>query len=149
MKLFLTLFFLLNNTLMANDSILGYWLSENEKAVIEVYKKDAQYFGKMVWLRDQYTGKVPNPLDINNDDQGLQKRKLIGLDILTNFKFKNDEYIGGQVYDPESGNTYTSYLELVEENKLKLRGYVGIPLFGRSSYWLRQKSKTPDDLDKK
>ncbi len=138
--------FCLTTSLFANDSIKGYWLSENEKAVIEVYKKDKKFFGKIVWLRKQHTGEVPNPLDINNFDKELQKRKLIGLNLLSGFVFKDEEYQDGEVYDPESGNTYSAYLKLENPNKLKLRGYVGISLFGRTSYWSRQKGKKPDNL---
>ena len=69
----------------------------------------------------------------------------MGLNILTDFVFDDDEYKNGKVYDPKSGNTYKAYLKLVEPKKLKLRGYVGISLFGRTSYWFKQNQATPDE----
>lgn len=131
------------------EKILGYWLSENGRAVINIYQNKELYFGKIVWLLVQHTGKVKIPLDINNDDKELKKRKLMGLDILTGFKFEDGEFSGGQVYDPKSGNTYKAYMKLESDNKIKLRGYIGISLFGRTSYWERQKSIIPDQYIEK
>jgi uncharacterized protein (DUF2147 family) len=63
---------------------------------------------------------------------------VIGLVMLTAFKFDgDDEWIGGDIYDPESGKTYSSYMYLKDINTLKVRGYVGISLFGRTETWTR------------
>jgi uncharacterized protein (DUF2147 family) len=43
----------------------------------------------------------------------------------------------GRIYDPESGKTYKSKMTLAAPNRLEIRGYVGIPLFGRSTTWTR------------
>jgi len=45
----------------------------------------------------------------------------------------------GQIYDPDSGKTYKAIIRLKENdlNHLSLKGYVGIPLFGRASEWTR------------
>ena len=45
----------------------------------------------------------------------------------------------GEVLDPKSGKWYTCYMELVSQDKLKLRGYIGIPALGRTQYWYRVK----------
>jgi uncharacterized protein (DUF2147 family) len=45
----------------------------------------------------------------------------------------------GIVLDPNNGKTYTCYIELVEPDKLKLRGYIGMETFGRTQYWYRVK----------
>ena len=47
------------------------------------------------------------------------------------------EWKGGDIYDPESGKTYSSYMFLKDKNTLKVRGYVGISLFGRTEVWTR------------
>jgi len=48
-----------------------------------------------------------------------------------------DEYNSGTILDPENGETYKCYVELVSESKLKVRGYIGFSLFGRTQYWIR------------
>jgi uncharacterized protein (DUF2147 family) len=58
--------------------------------------------------------------------------------MLKDFKFDgNDEWKGGDIYDPESGKTYRSYMYLKDSNTLKVRGYVGISLLGRTETWTR------------
>jgi len=129
---------------LSPDSILGFWLSENGSAIIEVTKNNSLFNGKLVWLELMYTGEVPEPLDKENPDKKLKNRKLLGLQNLTGFKFDNDEWNGGKIYDPKSGKTYRAYMSLADSTTLKLRGYIGVPLFGRTSEWKRQKSAIPD-----
>ena len=47
------------------------------------------------------------------------------------------KWSGGTIYDPDSGHTYSCHLELLEANKLKLRGYFGVSLLGRTQIWTR------------
>ena len=61
---------------------------------------------------------------------------VIGLVILTGFKFNGDDgWKGGDIYDPESSKTYSSGIYLKDKNTLKLRGFIGISLFGRTETW--------------
>ena len=39
--------------------------------------------------------------------------------------------------DPGSGSTYTCNIALDGDDRLRLRGYVGIPLLGRTTTWTR------------
>ena len=49
-----------------------------------------------------------------------------------------DEYNSGTILDPENGETYKCYLELELDNRLKVRGYIGVSLFGRTQYWSKK-----------
>ena len=136
------------STLSANDKILGFWLSESGRAVVEITKENDTYNGEITWLLVEHTGEHNPALDKENPDEKLQARKLKGLKMLSGFKYDDGEYEGGKIYDPKSGKTYKAYMELENDNKIKLRGYVGISLFGRTSYWERQKSAVPDKFAK-
>ncbi|MEM7660525.1 MAG: DUF2147 domain-containing protein, partial [Bacteroidota bacterium] len=48
------------------------------------------------------------------------------------------EYEDGKILDPENGTVYGCNVELEETDKLKVRGYVGFSLLGRTQYWLRE-----------
>jgi uncharacterized protein (DUF2147 family) len=49
--------------------------------------------------------------------------------------------VGWQGVDPQSGNIYKVWIEVVDGGKrLKVRGYLGVSLFGRTQYWERQTS---------
>ena len=120
------------------DDIIGIWLTGGkEPAKIQVYKLGEKFYGKIIWLKNP-TEKRKQKLDINNPDKEKQKNPIVGLMMLKDFKFDgDDEWKGGDIYDPESGKTYNSYMYLKDKNTLKVRGYVGISLFGRTETWIR------------
>lgn len=69
----------------------------------------------------------------------LQDQPIIGMTILTGLKKDGDSYSGGQIVDPASGKTYKSKLNVAEDGKkLNMRGYIGIPMLGRTQIWLRE-----------
>jgi uncharacterized protein (DUF2147 family) len=64
---------------------------------------------------------------------------ILGMAILDGLRKDGDEYNGGEILDPNNGKVYHSKMELTDGGKkLKVRGYIGIPLLGRSQVWLRQ-----------
>lgn len=66
-------------------------------------------------------------------------KPMLGMIILSGLKKDGYEYSGGEIVDPENGKTYRSKLTLIEDGKkLEVRGYIGMPMLGRSQIWLRQ-----------
>jgi len=64
---------------------------------------------------------------------------MIGMTILTGLRKHGDEYSGGEILDPKNGKVYKSKLSVHEGGrKLEVRGYIGVPMLGRSQVWLRQ-----------
>jgi uncharacterized protein (DUF2147 family) len=124
------------------DDILGIWLNEDEDAHVSIYKEKNLYFGKIVWLKnpiDDDTGKPK--LDDENEDESLRTRPVMGLLLLRDFEFDgDDEWESGRIYDPKNGKDYKCYMEfpdIEDKNKLKVRGYIGFSLLGRTTYWTR------------
>ncbi len=123
--------------------VLGKWLNEDKDAHIQIFMKGDKFFGKLVWIKipiDPETGKPK--LDKHNPDPELQKRPSLGLELLTNFVFDDDEWEDGEIYDPKTGKTYSCYMEFPDDDNLdnlKIRGYVGISLLGKTTYWTRVK----------
>jgi uncharacterized protein (DUF2147 family) len=63
---------------------------------------------------------------------------LVGLQVLWGFHADGNSWSGGQVLDPETGKIYRASLMVEDGGKrLRLHGYIGIPLFGRTEYWVR------------
>ena len=60
-----------------------------------------------------------------------------GLVIVRGLSKDGDEWNDGKILDPKNGKLYKCYITLEEENKLKLRGYIGFSLIGRTEYWNR------------
>ena len=64
----------------------------------------------------------------------------MGIELLTDFVFDGkDEWTDGEIYDPKSGKTYSSYMAFESKDKLKIRGYIGFSLIGKTTYWTRVK----------
>jgi uncharacterized protein (DUF2147 family) len=64
---------------------------------------------------------------------------IVGMTIVSGLKKSGDEYAGGEILDPADGRIYKSKLTVREGGKkVEVRGYVGMPMFGRSQVWLRQ-----------
>ncbi len=111
------------------NEITGVYWSPKKDAKIEIYLKGRQYFGKFVWAA------TPRK-DFKNPAKALQSRNIIGLEFLTRFVYDDGVYNNGEIYDPETGKTYSCKMSLTG-NKLKVRGYMGISLFGRTEYFER------------
>ncbi len=120
------------------DDIIGIWLTcGKEPAKIQVYKVSERFYGKIIWRKNP-TENGKQRLDNNDPDKEKQSNPIIGLVMLNGFKFDgDDEWKDGNIYDPESGKTYNCYMYLKAKNTLKVRGYVGISLFGRTETWAR------------
>ena len=118
--------------------ILGQWLTAGGESRVEVYRCDSTtYCGKIVWLRDPLKDGKP-VIDDKNPEDSLKSRPVLGLQILRGFTYAGDRlWSGGKIYDPKSGNDYSAKMTLVDEQNLDLRGYVVIPLFGRTEKWTR------------
>ncbi|MCX6252842.1 MAG: DUF2147 domain-containing protein [Bacteroidetes bacterium] len=121
------------------DDILGTWLNEERTAKVQVYKDGAKYFGKIVWLKetlDKVTGK-PRTDDLNPDVK-LRNTPLMGLILLRSFVFDgDDEWTKGTIYDPKNGKTYSCYIRFDTPQILKIRGYIGISILGRTTNWFK------------
>jgi uncharacterized protein (DUF2147 family) len=76
--------------------------------------------------------------------KGARKDQLIiGMTILTGMKQDgvgaDAKWTGGEIVDPESGSIYHCEMHLIDAGqKLVVRGFVGVPLLGRSQTWRRQ-----------
>ncbi len=83
------------------------------------------------------TPTAPGTLDQKNPDPALRNRSLCNLQIGRDFSIAGDtQATNGHLYDPESGKTYKGNIDL-EGDTLKLRGYLGVSLFGRTEIWHR------------
>src|SRR5258708_145829 len=120
--------------------VLGRWLSESGKGVIEIYPCADKLCGKLVWLADPIRDGAP-AVDRDNKDAALRQRPLCGLMMLGDFRQLEAKRWGdGWIYSPENGKTYRATMTLDGE-LLKLRGYIGIPLFGETQTWTRADAK--------
>lgn len=118
------------------DRIVGVWVTPEKDARIHIFKNGSRYYAKMIWLTPSVDDKGNALTDTQNPDATKRTRKLEGLEIITDLEYADKKW-KGSIYDPESGQTYSAQLRLLDEKKLELNGYVGIPLFGRKEIWTK------------
>lgn len=117
----------------------GLWLTENKRSVIEIKKCDAGLCGNIHWII-----KDGMQTDTKNPDAAKRNTPMCGLPILWGFtqNAKNQKvWESGTIYKADEGDNYHATVSVVSENKLYLRGYVGIPLLGKTQYWTRVTNK--------
>ncbi len=117
------------------DQILGTWVNEEQTTHIEIYKKDGQYYGKIVWIpiAEDQDG---NPItDRNNPDEELRDRELLGMDILEGFEYKKGEWKNGTLYSPQRGKSLSPTLVITSDDELNIKVKKG--LLRRTITWTR------------
>jgi uncharacterized protein (DUF2147 family)/fucose 4-O-acetylase-like acetyltransferase len=117
---------------------IGVWYVEGGAAKVAIEPCGEALCGRVVWLRSPYDEDGCDLRDRRNPEATLRARKVEGLEILQGLTRRPDgTWANGRIYDPESGGTYTCQLALDGEDRVRLRGYIGIPLIGRSTIWTR------------
>ncbi|MCF6348886.1 MAG: DUF2147 domain-containing protein [Flavobacteriaceae bacterium] len=120
------------------QSVFGKWKTLNSEtgkteSIVEIYKKDGKAYAKIIEITNE---NYKN--DLCTACQGKNKNEpILGMVILNGLKLDGKEWSGGKILDPNNGKYYKCYIILQNNNKLKIRGYVGISLLGRTEYWYR------------
>lgn len=69
----------------------------------------------------------------------LKNKPYLGMTIIRGLHFKRNKWVGGEVLDTDTGNTYSCNVSLSNDgNIMHLHAYKGIPLFGRTVEWQRE-----------
>ncbi len=115
----------------AQTDILDVW-NTGRGGFVKIYECGDKLCGELV------ASEEPDKMDVNNPDPSKRDEKLIGHNILSGFtKTKDNVWKKGKIYNPNSGKYYKAKLTL-EGDQLKVRGYKGISLFGKTVEWTRQ-----------
>ncbi len=125
------------NAAAHETAIEGRWLSGDGSGWIDVRLVDGTPIGTASGSTTFKKGDPPR-LDEFNPDPALRARPLLGVTILHGFEYQGEHvWKGGTIYDPNTGKTYKSTMTLVDRDTLKVRGFIGFSLFGRSDIWTR------------
>ena len=120
------------------QSVTGWWIDQTGKAGILISPCGNELCGKIEWLRQPLDSAGKPKADIHNPDAADRSRLICGLTMLGGFtEAQNGSWKGGWIYDPDSGNTYKSKMHVGADGKLHIRGYIGIPLIGRTEVMTR------------
>lgn len=134
--------FLASALAYAQTSPAGLWKTIDDqtgkpKSLVRITEDNGEFRGKIEKLfrapSEEQHPKCDKCEGANKD------QPIIGMNIISGMKHEDGEYQGGQILDPASGKIYKSKMTLIEDGKkLNVRGYVGLPILGRTQTWLRE-----------
>ena len=138
MKSLLSIFVLLflSSTIWSQTAV-GTWKTiddEDGKATshVSIYEEDGKIYGKVIKLIDPESTICTKCKDDKKD------KPIEGMVILWDLKQKKSNiWDGGKIMDPKNGKEYKCSIELEDANTLKVRGYIGFSLFGRTQVWYK------------
>ncbi|WP_404812180.1 DUF2147 domain-containing protein [Capnocytophaga canimorsus] len=120
------------------QSVLGKWKTIDdetgkEKSIVQIYEEKGIVYGKIVSLLEKDKKSLKCTACTGND----KDKPLEGLVIIKDLQKDGNQWNGGKILDPKTGKQYKCYITLEDANKLKVRGYIGVALMGRTQYWHR------------
>ena len=129
-------------------SVMGLWLTESKAAQVQVAPCADAARGplcativKLLEAKgDDGKPVVPGEaVDRRNADASLRTRKIEGMVFLYDFKKRSEPnaFEGGTIYNVEDGKTYSANIALQADGTLRLRGYAGLAMFGKTQIWTR------------
>jgi uncharacterized protein (DUF2147 family) len=130
------------SALAQTASPVGLWKNIDDetgkpKALIRISESRGELNGKVERLF-RAPGDESTPV-CDKCDGARRDQPILGMTILSGMKPDGADFSGGQILDPSSGKTYQSKMSLADGGKrLHVRGYIGMPAFGRSQTWIRE-----------
>ncbi len=129
---------------MAQETPVGTWRTVDDasgkpKALIRITEVNGVLQGKIEKLFRE-PGDEPTPRCTSCTD-ARKDQPTLGMTILTGLKREGETPVwsGGEILDPSNGKIYKCKATPVDGGrKLEMRGYIGVPVLGRTQTWLRE-----------
>ena len=130
--------YILVNSYQTNQ-IEGVWITQDDetgkkKSEVLLYKNEGKLYGKILnLLLEEDKGKLC--VNCKGENKNLA---IKGMVIVEGLELNGKTWEGGTILDPKSGKTYSCYITFENQNTLKVRGYIGFSLLGRTQKWIRK-----------
>jgi uncharacterized protein (DUF2147 family) len=118
---------------------VGVWKTFNDPTgqpdgLVRIDELDGEFLGTVI---EVFSAATPNPV-CDLCEGALKDKPVVGMTILRGLRRDGSGYGGGTILDPDEGRTYRCTAILLDGGrKLEVRGYVGLPLLGRTQTWIR------------
>lgn len=138
---FILIFFFTNALSAQHAAIVGKWKTIDDEtgkplSIIEIYEKHNKIYGKVIEIFNPKNKKIPKCERCDGEDKNKQ---IIGLIVIKGLTWHKNEYTNGKILDPKHGKLYKCSISFENKDKLKVRGFIGIEILGRTQYWERVK----------
>ena len=130
--------YILVNSYQTNQ-IEGVWITQDDetgkkKSEVLLFKNEGKLYGKIInLLLEEDKGKLC--INCRGENKNLP---IEGMNIVKGLELNDKTWEDGTILDPKSGKIYSCYITLEDNNTLKVRGYIGFSLLGRTQKWIRK-----------
>ena len=122
----------------AAKDVTGLWITEGGEGAVEIVRCGDRRCGRIVWLKEPYDAAGRPMRDIKNPSPAARQRPVCGIEVLRNVQLQDDgTWDGGSIYDRRKGKTYKVMLKPNGDDRLEVRGYVGVKSMGDGVIWSR------------
>lgn len=107
------------------------------RSIIQIWTQNNQYYGR---INQVFYRAGEGPKDVCKLCTGpLHNQLILGMTMLWGMtQQESDRWGGGRILDPHNGKIYQCRITVSPDGQqLSVRGYIGIPLVGRSQTWYR------------
>ena len=117
---------------------VGVWLHPDGRIKMRIAPCGDALCATLIWFKAPNDAQGLPLVDLKNPDPALRARPLLGLKVLDRLR-PNAEgtWEGGEVYNPDDGEDYKARMSIQDDGSLRVRGYVLIPLLGKTLVWTR------------
>jgi len=115
---------LFSSSSFKSDDILGMWLDESQKLIVECYKFDNKYYARIKWFENK------NKKIEKFYEEGLPKSKWLNYKVMEHFTYNGEYWTGGTIHQVKRGQSYNATINMKSYNLIVVRGYVLITLLG-------------------
>ena len=127
---------------VTGQSVVGKWKTydifdaSKEESIVEITISDNQLFVKIDEILPS-----EHKSDICVNCKGKEKNQpILGMIILEGATFEDGVWKGAKILNAKNGKRYSCHISLEDKDLLKVRGFVGYPIFGKNLYWTRVKN---------
>lgn len=127
--------------LSATSNVVGNWKTIDSKtqkpsSIIAIRPAGSIFVGKIIKTFDGTSEKKVERCTLCKDDR--KNQSIIGLEIIRHMQCQPNDCRGGTILDPRDGKIYKATMRLINNGQqLKVRGYIGVSLFGKTVVWNR------------
>ena len=121
--------------------ITGRWMNAENNLEVEIFKTGNEFKAIVIWFDDSDDKSKPldTRCDVKNPDKQLRTRKVIGMEVMKGLIYNqtNDDWEDGRIYDATTGRNWNADAWLMENGKLRVRGYWHFQLLGQNIFFKR------------
>jgi len=120
-KIFIVGLLFITNNITAQttvaDKLIGNWISPEKDLIVQCYKQNNKYYGKIIWFKEYFDNTPDNP-------DALPESQWKSTVVMKDFIYQDNEWSNGKILQLKTCKTYDAFIKIQNENTLQVTGFV-------------------------